>query len=73
MRTIKSWGEIKRMKVGEAVRLHPSLKNPSVRVEDYRCPACHAFFMAPETPNFCPKCGARWNGKARAVAVGEEV
>ncbi len=74
MRTLKNWSEMDRMKVGETVRLAPSLRTRSVRVEGNLCGACgHAFtLIPPETPKFCPRCGSRWNGKAPAAAVEED-
>lgn len=72
LRVAHTWEEVDDLEVGEAVRLGPELRLRSVVVEDYRCGSCRYTFTlaAPETPKFCPRCGARWNGKT-AAAVEE--
>lgn len=75
-KVISTLEEARRLKIGEPARLKPGtlkLAPRPIEEETYRCAACRLTFVlaSPETPKFCPGCGARWNGKVAAAAVEE--
>lgn len=76
MKVISTIEEARRLKVGEPARLKPGalkLSPRPIEEETFSCSSCGFSFLfgAPEAPKFCPRCGAKWNGKAPAATVEE--
>ena len=69
MKTVRTMEEARRLKIEETARF--KIPTRSVIVDDFACPACGVSFSMEETPRFCPRCGARWNGRAPAKAAVE--